>query len=1282
MTSTPNTPSKWGKSLALFVLAIVLVVAAILWNRSPATDPIAVQVSELAFEANGALENENFSVGKDEQGRLLFGVQEAIRRYEEILRLKPDEELPYRNLAIARLIAKRTAVQNNNPTTSSPADTLTINPEQASQQLVAAMEDYLNRFDSPVAKYLHGEVLGEFGAGTNQMVERVEKYFAAAQGEPDHAPFWYLAAWESSVLLASQSLFAQLENPDSLRVIQAKSLSELRRLCPNNLWVIRQSLVVMIQNKEPATIDYWQDRRPILEKAGFSSKNYVAAGRGDMGYYGDYSKEFDSLELALKELDWSKADSIMFGLDGGMKGKLPSVNDLAELQPNPLDYLLWQFSDKVTQAAQRQSSPAEAPNSIQFVKMDLPEVINDGGVVDFAFADVDFDGQLDLFVLRTTGIDVFRGPWTRDTDKPLFQIDVSGHYSSIQAGFLLTVGEASGSGIRRRLTEAAGHPPGIGSVELPQIILTGDDGLAVYELEWDATAGYTTKQIQQPDSTSSLRSIQKSLIVDFDQDADLDLVVITEGRLKLLMNCGNNSFLDASQWLYLPPDLGTLVDVQMVDWNRDLYMDLLVQSADGKIGLLDNERHGAFRYRSLEMPQSSDRVGFGVGELDGNASWDLISNSGSKVTVQFTETKAWSRVQWLAKAPGVDTKAGSLQIEGVWMGPWQLGDFDNSTTQDLLLWRDGQLHYHPSSWQGTSLAQGAQRWTIGEATASVPMSSRPSQGERGDFDNDGDLDVLVLVDGKLEFVRNDGGNQNPWLAIVPLGQGDNASRTNHLGIGSLMEVRIGPHYFAETITRPSVHVGLGSYERPNLARIIWTNGIPQTLLLPQGRQTIEMLCILKGSCPFIYTWDGQKWQFFSDCLWAAPIGLQSPGGGLVPTRNWEYLRLRPGTLEPTDGAYRVMLTEELWEVAYFDYVRLLAIDHPAEIEVHINDKVGPPEIVQHRLYQVSEKTLPKTATDHNGNDVLPLLMDEDNRYVKSFARRLTQGYVEPHDLILDFGSTDLEKQTLFLTGWIQPTDTSINVMLQQHPELPGPQFPALFVIGPDGQWQSASRPMGFPGGKTKTMAVPLTGLFPTADQRLKITGSSEIYWDQVYVSRDSEERPLQQIEAELVAAHSFYRGTSRRLPLHEHGPENFDANDVASESVWPPVSGSMTSFGDVLDLLSAHDDRLVTLGTGDAVELRFKVPETPIPNGYQRTFLLYTVGYDKDSDLHTFEGQRIEPLPTSDMISYPDYSAAPTIHQPNGHRQQNWNRFWRQIQNPQIPASSEETKVPRGDYRR
>ena len=95
--------------------------------------------------------------------------------------------------------------------------------------------------------------------------------------------------------------------------------------------------------------------------------------------------------------------------------------------------------------------------------------------------------------------------------------------------------------------------------------------------------------------------------------------------------------------------------------------------------------------------------------------------------------------------------------------------------------------------------------------------------------------------------------------------------------------------------------------------------------------------LLKGSCPYLYTWTGEKYEFFTDLLWAAPIGLQFGEGVIAPTRDWEYLLIPGDRLVPVDGQYRMQITEELWEAAYFDQVQLIALDHPEGTVVFSNE---------------------------------------------------------------------------------------------------------------------------------------------------------------------------------------------------------------------------------------------------------------------------------------------------------------------------------------------------------
>ena len=62
---------------------------------------------------------------------------------------------------------------------------------------------------------------------------------------------------------------------------------------------------------------------------------------------------------------------------------------------------------------------------------------------------------------------------------------------------------------------------------------------------------------------------------------------------------------------------------------------------------------------------------------------------------------------------------------------------------------------------------------------------------------------------------------------------------------------------------------------------------------------------------------------------------------------------------------------------------------------------------------------------------------------------------------------------------------------------------------------------------------------------------------------------------------------------------------------------------------------MAVLGAGDAITLRFAVPDEPVPAGWKRDFILHSIGWDKDADLNTIYGQTVEPLPFRGMRSYP-----------------------------------------------
>jgi hypothetical protein len=84
------------------------------------------------------------------------------------------------------------------------------------------------------------------------------------------------------------------------------------------------------------------------------------------------------------------------------------------------------------------------------------------------------------------------------------------------------------------------------------------------------------------------------------------------------------------------------------------------------------------------------------------------------------------------------------------------------------------------------------------------------------------------------------------------------------------------------------------------------------------------------------------------------------------------------------------------------------------------------------------------------------------------------------------------------------------------------------------------------------------------------------------------------------------------------------------------MRGLATRYGEVTELLTARDDRFVIFTGGDELTLRFPASSLPPPlPGWERDFLFYSDGWEKDSDRNTLTGDTVEPLPFHAMSSYP-----------------------------------------------
>jgi len=100
---------------------------------------------------------------------------------------------------------------------------------------------------------------------------------------------------------------------------------------------------------------------------------------------------------------------------------------------------------------------------------------------------------------------------------------------------------------------------------------------------------------------------------------------------------------------------------------------------------------------------------------------------------------------------------------------------------------------------------------------------------------------------------------------------------------------------------------------------------------------------LKGSCPWVFAYDGEAMRFITDFLWRSPLGLRinaQDTAGVLMTEDW--VKLRGDQLVPRDGVYELRITAELWETHFVDYVALLVVDHPAGTDISVDERFAIP----------------------------------------------------------------------------------------------------------------------------------------------------------------------------------------------------------------------------------------------------------------------------------------------------------------------------------------------------
>jgi hypothetical protein len=280
--------------------------------------------------------------------------------------------------------------------------------------------------------------------------------------------------------------------------------------------------------------------------------------------------------------------------------------------------------------------------------------------------------------------------------------------------------------------------------------------------------------------------------------------------------------------------------------------------------------------------------------------------------------------------------------------------------------------------------------------------------------------------------------------------------------------------------------------------------------------------------------------------------------------------------------------------------------------------------------------VPRRAEDTQGRDVTDALQAFDHHYPQRLQPTRYQGMVEPHRLTLDFGDVTALRHPLLVLGcWIFWTDTSINVAVSQGEQPPGSPT-VVEVWSEDTGWQVLSEPFGLPNGKDKWAVVDVADYLDHQNARIRLRSSSQIYWDQALLVEGRVEEPHQVTRLAPAGADLHWGGFNELYRPAADGPHLYRYGRKTHVPIWQTMSGWATRYGDVTELLAAADDRLVIFTSGDEVTLRFDATALPaLPPGWQRSFLFYSDGWEKDADRNTLLGDTVEPLPFHGMSAYP-----------------------------------------------
>lgn len=492
-----------------------------------------------------------------------------------------------------------------------------------------------------------------------------------------------------------------------------------------------------------------------------------------------------------------------------------------------------------------------------------------------AFFDYDNDGWMDIFIMSGTRLEGFKKG--EEPTNRLYHNNKNGTFTDVTDNAnLRRTGWASGV--------AVGDYDNDGFEDL---FLTYWGQNALYRNNGNGKFTDTTEKSKL--KTNETRWGSGATFIDYDRDGDLDLFVANYLIFDIAkvpeagkgancvwkgipVNCGPKGLPTDTNLFYQNNGDGTFSDVSVnsgvakvtgrysmtaivTDYNSDGWPDIYVACDSTASTLYRNNKNGTFTDVSLESGTAYSEdgnaqagMGVSIGDYDGDGLTDIFKTHFADDLPILYRNSGREYFEDASRLAGFDH---TRHVQ------WGTGfaDFDNDGWVDILtvtgnVYPEIEKIFKEYPYRGPrlvyqNLGNGRFKDFTAQAGSGVAETKSSRGSAYGDFDNDGDIDIVVMnMNEPPSLLRNDLRSTNNWLTIKLTG-----TKSNRSAIGARVTLKNGTRMQTREVTSQSsyyshndlrVHFGLGVNHATETIEIRWPNGNVETIKNISANQFISI----------------------------------------------------------------------------------------------------------------------------------------------------------------------------------------------------------------------------------------------------------------------------------------------------------------------------------------------------------------------------------------------------------------------------------------------------------